>query len=89
MALLYSKSRIAPLKALSLTKLELCGALLLVRVMKKVMNSLNIKVYERYYWTDSNIVLAWLALPARRWKTFVSNRISEMQEHSSSLNGVM
>ncbi|XP_072766488.1 uncharacterized protein [Anoplolepis gracilipes] len=49
--------------------------------MNKVVSSLN--VYKRYYWTDSKIVLVWLNSPARRWKTFVSNRISEIQGGSS------
>jgi hypothetical protein len=32
-----------------------------------------------FYWTDSTIVLCWLQRPPNFWKTFVGNRVSEMQ----------
>jgi len=31
-------------------------------------------------WTDSTIVLSWLATSAGKWKTFVANRVSQIQE---------
>jgi hypothetical protein len=31
-------------------------------------------------WTDSTVVLGWLASLPRRWKTFVANRVAEIQE---------
>lgn len=42
----------------ALSHLELCGAVLLVKLMDKVIASLNVRVYKRYYWTDSKIVFA-------------------------------
>ena len=72
-ALVVAKTRVAPLKRLTIPRLELCGASVLSKLLTYVCLSLNIHTFT---WSDSNIVLHWLDGNSKRYRTFVGNRIS-------------
>lgn len=78
--LLCSKSRVAPVKPVTIPRLELCAALLLSHLMERVISALKLRDYDIVLWSDSTIVLAWLKKPPHELKPFVANRVATIQE---------
>ncbi|KAK9708703.1 Pao retrotransposon peptidase [Popillia japonica] len=77
--LLCANPRVALLEKVTLPRLELCSAVLLAQLVQKVRDTINIKINKQYLWSDSKITLAWIQAAPNLWKTFVANRVSNIQ----------
>ena len=80
---IFGKARVAPMKALSIPKLELQAALLATRLKDDIMSALNhVSINHVYMWTDSTTVLQWLN-STEKLPVFVTNRVGEILESTT------
>ena len=77
------KSRVAPLKPVTIPRLELTAAVCSVRISQQLQRELEYTIDQEYFWTDSKVVLGYIANESRRFHVFVANRVQEIQENTS------
>ena len=73
-----SRARVAPLKKVSLPRLELLSALICARLTDFVHSSLKLGNVKKYCYSDSEVSLFWIKGDPLRFKTFIANRASEI-----------
>ncbi|KAI5732210.1 hypothetical protein M8J77_023385 [Diaphorina citri] len=82
--LIRARTKVAPIKTLTIPKLELSAALLLANLLKSLDPLIqNLKISQTYLFSDSTIVLGWLKTPPYLLNTFVSNRVQQILEVTS------
>ena len=79
LAFVFGKARVAPMKALTIPKLELQASLLASRLRKEVQHALTMETDKVFMWTDSTTVLQWIH-SIEKQPVFVANRVAEILE---------
>lgn len=82
-SLIAAKTRVAPLKPLSIPKLELQAAVMSSRLVHSIKTELEIQIKKTYFWSDSRCVLKWIRANGRDYKQFVAHRVGEIQERTN------
>ena len=80
--LLSSKARLAPMKPLSVPRLELAAATLAVKCNWQLVRALAVKV-DVFFWTDSTTVLKYIKNEQTRFHVFVANRLAIIHDGSA------
>ncbi len=74
------KARVTPLKQVTISRLELTVATISARMSKFLRNELSYQEIEEYFWTDSMIVLGYISNDAKRFHTYVANRVQQIRD---------
>lgn len=75
-AFILAKSRVTPLKQMTIPRLELAAATLAVKVDKMLQKELHMDLENSTFWTDSTTVLKYIHNETKRYYTYVANRIA-------------
>ncbi len=79
---MLGKSRVAPLKQVTIPRMELTAATIAVKMDRMLRQELQINLEDSNFWTDSTTVLRYIENDSTRFKTFVANRVSLIREAS-------
>ena len=81
-ALLLAKSRLAPVKTMTIPRLELTEAVLAAKIDASLKTQLEMHVDESFFWSDSQLTIQYIQNSRKRFHVFVANRIAAIQQAS-------
>ncbi|XP_053381691.1 uncharacterized protein LOC123540987 [Mercenaria mercenaria] len=81
-SLLMSKARVAPLKPITIPRLELAAAVVSVKISVLLRQELQFPDALEYFWTDSKVVIGYVGNDSRRFHVYVANRVQQIRSHS-------
>ena len=81
-SLVIGKARVTPLKPVTVPRLELTAALVSVRVSSMLSRELRYNGVEEIFCTDSKVVQSYISNDARRFHTYVANRVQQIRDHT-------
>ena len=82
-AFVMGKSRVTPLKPITIPRLELSAALVSVKVSCMLHDELDYDNIVDVFWTDSKVALGYITNDARRFQVFVANRVQQIRDCTS------
>ena len=77
------KCRVAPIRHMTIPKLELQAAVYGARLRKQLLSKQYVRIDKIYHWTDSSTVLQWLQVAHKKQQVFVAHRAAEILENLS------
>jgi hypothetical protein len=78
-----SKNRLAPVKRITLPRLELLAALVRTRLLHYFCTATGCYINQAILWSDATVVLGWIRSAPNRWKTSVCIRLTEIQTYTN------
>ena len=83
-SLVIGKSRVTPAKSVTIPRLELTAATVSVRISRMLEREMQYENLTSTYWTDSKAVLGYINNEARRFHTYVANRVQLIRDSSDT-----
>ena len=83
-SLVMGKSRVTPLKQVTIPRLELTAAVLSVRMSSLLREQLQYDNIEETFWCDSRVTLGYISNDAKKFHVFVANRIQQIRDKTES-----
>ncbi|XP_071058619.1 uncharacterized protein [Pseudochaenichthys georgianus] len=86
---IMGKARVAPLKPITIPRMELTAAVVASRMDKMCRKELQMQLKDSIFWTDSTSVMKYISNETLRFRTFVANRVSKYAAYQIHLSGDM
>ncbi|XP_078381445.1 uncharacterized protein LOC144664208 [Oculina patagonica] len=83
-SLIMAKSRVAPIKSVTIPRMKLSAAVLETRLERMIKQEVTVPIDSSTFWTDSTCVLRYIENKDKRFQTFVANSISAFLDQSTA-----